>query len=57
MLSNIKKKRRGGEEYQKDIGVAFIVLGELRLVRYLGLNLINSLLGEGVVTINLLFYY
>jgi hypothetical protein len=37
--------------------VAFIVLGKLRLVKYLGLNLMNLLLGEGIVTINLLAYY
>jgi hypothetical protein len=29
--------------------VAFIALGGLRLVRYLGLNLMNSFLGEGVI--------
>jgi hypothetical protein len=50
-------RRRGGEEYRRDIGVAFIVLGGLRLIRYLGLNLMNPLLGEGVVTVNLLSYY
>ena len=50
-------RRRGGDKYQRDIGVAFIVLGGLRLIRYPGLNLMNSLLGEGVVTINLLSYY
>jgi hypothetical protein len=48
---------RRGEEYRRDMSVAFIVLGGPRLVRYLGLNLINPLLGEGVVTINLLSYY
>jgi hypothetical protein len=39
------------------MGMAFIVLGELRLIRYLDLNLINSLLGKSIVTINFLSYY
>ena len=34
--------------------MAFTALGGLRLVRYLGLNLMNLLLGVGVVAVNLL---
>jgi hypothetical protein len=41
--------RRRGEEYRRDMGVAFIALGGPRLIRYLGLNLMNSFLGEGGV--------
>jgi hypothetical protein len=50
-------RRRGGDEYRRDIGAAFTALGGPRLIRYLGLNLMNSLLGEGVVTVNLLSHY
>jgi hypothetical protein len=50
-------RRRGGEEYRRDMGVAFTVLGGPRLVRYLGLNLMNPLLGEAVVAINLLSHH
>jgi hypothetical protein len=47
MLSDVEGEGRGGEEYRRDMGVAFTALGGLRLVRYLGLNLMNSLLGGG----------
>jgi hypothetical protein len=50
-------RRRGGEEYRRDMGVAFTALGGPRLVRYLGLNLMNPLLGKGVVAVNLLSYH
>jgi hypothetical protein len=50
-------RRRGGEEYRRDMGVAFTALGGPRLVRYLGLNLMNPLLGEGVVAVNLLSHH
>jgi hypothetical protein len=54
MLSDVEE---GGGGILMSMGIAFIVLGELRLVRYLGLNLMDLLLGEGIVAINLLFYY
>jgi hypothetical protein len=44
-------------QYRRDMGVAFTALGGPRLVRYLGLNLMNSLLGEGVVAVNLLSHH
>ena len=49
-LSNIEEEGRGGilKRYRR---------GLYSTRRYLGLNLIDSLLGEGVVTINLLSYY
>jgi hypothetical protein len=50
-------RRRGGDEYRRDMGAAFTALGGPRLVRYPGLNLMNSLLGEGVVAVNLLSHY
>jgi hypothetical protein len=45
-----------GEEYRTDMGVAFTVLGGPRPVRYLGLNLMNSFPGVGIVTISLFSY-
>jgi hypothetical protein len=57
MLSDIEGEGRGGEEYRRDMGMAFTVLEGPRLVRHLGLNLMNPLLGEGVITVNLLFHY
>jgi hypothetical protein len=35
----LREEERRGEEYRRDMGVAFIALGGPRLVRYLGLNL------------------
>jgi hypothetical protein len=45
---------RRGEECRRDMGVAFTALGGPRPVRYLGLNLMNSFPGVGVVAISLL---
>jgi len=50
MFSNIEEKRRGGilKRYRR---------GLHSTRKYLGLNLMDLLLGEGVVAINLLSYY
>jgi hypothetical protein len=56
MLFDIEKGR-GGEEYQRNMGVAFIALKGLRLVRYLSSNLIDMLLEKGIIAISFLFYY
>ena len=49
-LSDIEEEGRGGipKRYRRSL---------YSTRRYLGLNLMDSLLGEGVVTINLLSYY
>jgi hypothetical protein len=57
MLPDVEEEGRGGEECRRDMGVAFTALRGPRLIRYLSLNLMDSLLREGVVTVNLLSHH